>query len=226
MSKKQSAFARRLAAKEAQILSNKDNTLQQELIKTNLIIANNLESTSYQLTETKNKLNYNLDDSISDSLITTVNKKDSYKTTSTSTIDMSNIGNVSFTVGTNLSYTAQQTIVVFYNTATYFFATVKSYNAITGVMQAVGTSRVGNGTYSSWTINLSSEIVTAGTGIINSNAQFSINFAANGEVSSTKAVRADDSRLSGISPNTGLFDIDGGDATVYTGTPILDGGVA
>ena len=74
-------------------------------------------------------------------------------------------------------------------------------------------------------------IITAGNGLLGGgdltqNRSFSVNFAANGEVSSVKAVRADDSRLSGLAPSTGLFDIDGGDSTVYTGTPILDGGVA
>lgn len=73
--------------------------------------------------------------------------------------------------------------------------------------------------------------ITAGNGLLGGgdltqNRSLSVNFAANGEVSSSKAVRADDSRLSGLAPSTGLFDIDGGDATVYTGTPILDGGGA
>ena len=76
-----------------------------------------------------------------------------------------------------------------------------------------------------------STIISAGLGLLGGgdltqNRSFSVNFAANGEVSSVKAVRADDSRLSGLAPSTGLFDIDGGDSTVYTGTPILDGGVA
>lgn len=76
-----------------------------------------------------------------------------------------------------------------------------------------------------------STILTAGLGLLGggdltTNRSFSVDFAANGEVSSVKAVRADDSRLSGLAPSTGLFDIDGGDSTVYTGTPILDGGVA
>jgi uncharacterized coiled-coil protein SlyX len=74
-------------------------------------------------------------------------------------------------------------------------------------------------------------IITAGNGLLGGgdltqNRSLSVNFAANGEVSSSKAVRADDSRLSGLAPSTGLFDIDGGDAGVYTGTPILDGGGA
>ena len=73
MSKKQSALARRLAAKEAQILASKDTALQQELVKTNLNVYNNLESTNYRLTETNNTLKYNLDTSISDSLATKVN---------------------------------------------------------------------------------------------------------------------------------------------------------
>ena len=73
--------------------------------------------------------------------------------------------------------------------------------------------------------------ITAGNGLLGGgdltqNRSLSVNFAANGEVSSSKAVRADDSRLSGLAPSTGLFDIDGGDAGVYTGTPILDGGGA
>ena len=75
-------------------------------------------------------------------------------------------------------------------------------------------------------VNLVAGTGLLGGGDLTQNRSFSVNFAANGEVSSVKAVRADDSRLSGLAPSTGLFDIDGGDSTVYTGTPILDGGVA
>lgn len=65
-----------------------------------------------------------------------------------------------------------------------------------------------------------------GGGDLTQNRTLSINFAANGEVSSSKAVRADDSRLNNIPSTGGLFDIDGGDSGVYTGNPILDGGGA
>jgi hypothetical protein len=73
--------------------------------------------------------------------------------------------------------------------------------------------------------------ITAGNGLIgggdlSQNRSLSVNFAANGEVSSSKAVRADDSRLNNIPSGGGLFDIDGGDSGTYTGTPILDGGGA
>jgi len=73
--------------------------------------------------------------------------------------------------------------------------------------------------------------ITAGTGLLgggdlSQNRSLSVNFAANGEVSSSKAVRADDSRLNNIPSGGGLFDIDGGDSGTYTGTPILDGGGA
>jgi hypothetical protein len=73
--------------------------------------------------------------------------------------------------------------------------------------------------------------ITAGNGLLGGgdltqNRTISVNFAANGEVSSSKAVRADDSRLTGSTTSTGLFDIDGGDSGTYTGNPILDGGGA
>ncbi len=110
-------------------------------------------------------------------------------------------------------------------------------SAGTGTLQEV---TIGNGLKLSTSGVLSSNaaqvvdtstIITAGNGLLGGgdlteNRSFSVNFAANGEVSSVKAVRADDSRLSGLAPSTGLFDIDGGDAGVYTGTPILDGGGA
>lgn len=110
-------------------------------------------------------------------------------------------------------------------------------SAGTGTGQAV---TIGNGlklsntgelsTNSAQVVDTTTSILTGiglvGGGNLTQNRTISIDFAANGEVSSTKAVRADDSRLSGSPPSTGLFDIDGGDATVYTGTPILDGGVA
>jgi len=73
--------------------------------------------------------------------------------------------------------------------------------------------------------------ITAGNGLLGGgdltqDRTIFVNFAANGEVSSSKAVRADDSRLNNIPSTGGLFDIDGGDSGVYTGNPILDGGGA
>jgi hypothetical protein len=89
-----------------------------------------------------------------------------------------------------------------------------------GVLSAA-TSQVADATLS----------ITAGNGLLGGgdltqNRTISVNFAANGEVSSSKAVRADDSRLTGSTTSTGLFDIDGGDSGAYTGNPILDGGGA
>lgn len=109
------------------------------------------------------------------------------------------------------------------------------FGAGTGSLQEVtigtGLDLSNTGVLSSKSLVSDSLTLTAGTGLtgggdLTQNRSFSVNFAANGEVSSVKAVRADDSRLSGLAPSTGLFDIDGGDSTVYTGTPILDGGVA
>ena len=73
MSSKQSALARRLAAKEAKVLAAQDTTIQTNLAKLDRQIQMNQESLSNNLRETKNTLNYNLDTSISDSLATKIN---------------------------------------------------------------------------------------------------------------------------------------------------------
>lgn len=216
MSKKQSALARRLAAKEAQILASKDTALQQELIKTNLSIYNNLESTNSRVTETKNTLNYNLDPSISDSLISTVNKKDRYKTTSTTSINLSSISTFSITVETELSYTAEQTIVVAYNTSNYFFGIIKSYDPETGIIQGIGTSRVGSGTYASWTVNLSSQTLSAGSNITIVNGQISSTGGSYTDAQARNALSVVDSAGDGslsYSSSTGVFTYTGPSAS-------------
>jgi hypothetical protein len=84
---------------------------------------------------------------------TTIITGDRYLTTSTTSMSVSN-GVKSFTVGTGLSYSPQQDIVIAYNSSSHMHAVVTSYNAGTGAMVADVQQHTGSGTYSSWTVNV------------------------------------------------------------------------
>ena len=79
---------------------------------------------------------------------------DRYLTSSTSTLTINNDNGKTMTVGTGLSYSAQQDITVFYDTGNHMHGTVISYNSTTGVMVFDGNSHSGSGTYSTWTVNV------------------------------------------------------------------------
>ena len=76
-----------------------------------------------------------------------------YATSSTTSLTISS-GSKSLTVGTGLSYTAAQPILIAYNGSNYMAGTVTSYVSSTGAMVANITSIVGSGTYSLWIVNL------------------------------------------------------------------------
>ena len=78
---------------------------------------------------------------------------DRYLTTSTTSNTISN-GNKTFTVGTGLSYSSQQDVVIAYDAANHMHALVTSYNSGTGVLVVDVQHHTGSGTYSSWTVNV------------------------------------------------------------------------
>ena len=78
---------------------------------------------------------------------------DRYLTTSTTTMTVSN-GVKSFTVGTGLSYSPQQDIVIAFDGTAHMHAVVTSYDSGTGAMVADVQTHTGNGTHSSWTVNV------------------------------------------------------------------------
>jgi hypothetical protein len=78
---------------------------------------------------------------------------DRYLTTSTTSLTISN-ANKTLTVGTGLSYTPQQDVVIAYDAANHMHAQVLTYNSGTGVMTVDVRSHTGSGTYAAWTVNV------------------------------------------------------------------------
>ena len=78
---------------------------------------------------------------------------DRYLTTSSTSLTIGN-GTKSLTVGTGLSYTTQQDIVIAYDASNHMHALVTSYNSGTGVLVADVQHHTGSGTYTAWTVNV------------------------------------------------------------------------
>jgi hypothetical protein len=84
---------------------------------------------------------------------TSGNDGDKYKTTSTTSFTLGSSTNL--TIGTGLSYSVAQSVLISYNGSNYQTSLVVSYNPATGAL-VVGppTTTVGSGTYTSWNVNL------------------------------------------------------------------------
>ena len=78
---------------------------------------------------------------------------DRYLTTSTTSNTIGN-GAKTFTIGTGLSYTTQQDIVISYDASNHMHALVTSYNQSTGQLVVDVQHHTGAGTYTAWTVNV------------------------------------------------------------------------
>ena len=78
---------------------------------------------------------------------------DRYLTSSTTSLTINN-ANKTLTVGTGLSYTSQQDIVIAHDAANHMHARVLTYNSSTGVMDVDVLTHDGSGTFSTWTVNV------------------------------------------------------------------------
>ena len=78
---------------------------------------------------------------------------DRYLTTSTTSLTVSN-GTKSLTVGTGLSYSPQQDVVISYDGTAHMHAVVTTYNSSTGAMVVDVQNHTGSGTYANWTVNV------------------------------------------------------------------------
>ena len=78
---------------------------------------------------------------------------DRYLTTSTTSNTIGN-GAKTFTVGTGLSYSSQQDVVISYDATNHMHALVTSYNSGTGVLVVDVQHHTGSGTYTAWTVNV------------------------------------------------------------------------
>jgi hypothetical protein len=85
---------------------------------------------------------------------------DRYLTTSTTTLTIDN-NNKTLTVGTGLSYTPQQDVVIAYDASNHMHAQVLTYNSGTGVMTVDVQTHTGSGTFSLWTVNVGGTVPQA-----------------------------------------------------------------
>lgn len=87
---------------------------------------------------------------------------DRYATTSTSTLTLVSTGTVNLIVETDLKYSVGQVAIIAYDNSNYMIGTVSAYNAATGALSVVISSKVGAGTYSLWSVNLNGAAGPAG----------------------------------------------------------------
>lgn len=78
---------------------------------------------------------------------------DSYLTSSTTSLTLGN-GSKTLTIGTGLSYSTQQDIIIANDATHYMHATVTSYDSATGVLVVDVAQHTGSGTFTSWTVNV------------------------------------------------------------------------
>ena len=134
---------------------------------------------------------------------------DRYATTSTSTLTLVTTGPVNLIVEPNLKYSVGQVAIIAYDNSNYMIGTVSAYNASTGALSVVISSRVGAGTYSSWSVNLNGAAGPAG---------------ATGPTGPTGATGATGS-TGPTGPMGGTLNVDGGDpSSIYGGILPLDAG--
>jgi collagen type VII alpha len=90
---------------------------------------------------------------------------DRYATSTTSSFTIGNTGTETITVATGLSYSVGQNITVAHDVNNIQYGIVVSYTSGTGSLVFDKTSKLGSGTYSSWSVNLSgAEGVAGATG--------------------------------------------------------------
>ena len=117
---------------------------------------------------------------------------DRYLTTSTTSLAIDN-NNKTLTIGTGLSYTPQQDVVIAYDASNHMHARVLTYNAGTGVMTVDVQSHTGTGTFSLWTVNVGGTVPEASvswgsiTGVLGNQADLSGALSAKLEVSTAAA---------------------------------------
>lgn len=76
-----------------------------------------------------------------------------YVTTSSTTLTIA-VSVVSLTIGTSLSYSVGQDVIIAYDSITFMTGEVQSYDSGTGTLIVDVTDTNGSGTYSAWDVNL------------------------------------------------------------------------
>jgi len=88
-----------------------------------------------------------------DSAWATLIPGDRYLTSSTTSLTIDN-ANKTLTIGTGLSYSPQQDIIISYDATHHMHAQVLTYDSGTGVMTVDVLSHTGTGTFAAWTVNV------------------------------------------------------------------------
>jgi hypothetical protein len=134
---------------------------------------------------------------------------DRYATTSKTSLALVASGSVTLTVETGLKYSVGQVAIIANDTTHYMIGTVSSYSSTTGQLSVSISSKVGTGTFTSWTVNLNGAAGPAGaTGPA----------GPQGNVGSTGPSGP-------TGPMGGTYNVDGGDpSSVYGGILPLDAG--
>jgi hypothetical protein len=115
---------------------------------------------------------------------------DRYLTTSTTSLAIDN-ANKTLTVGTGLSYTPQQDVVIAYDASKHMHAQVLTYDSGTGVMTVDVQTHTGTGTFAVWTVNVGGTVPAASivwgdiTGVLGN--QTDLATALNGKLETTTA---------------------------------------
>lgn len=165
---------------------------------------------------------------------------DRYFTSSTTSLSLGN-GTKTLTIGTGLSYSTQQDIIIANDATHHMHATVTSYNSSTGELVADVAQHTGSGTFASWTVNVggiaAGVIPTGGTtGQVlnkasgsNYDVQWGPTITGSGEVNlagqgSIELVSGTSLELYGNFGTTGAVTIDaaGGSTTVFRTTGATD----
>ena len=153
---------------------------------------------------------------------------DRYLTSSTTSLTIDN-ANKTLTIGTGLSYTTQQDVVIAYDANNHMHAQVLTYNSGTGVMTVDVRSHSGTGTFSLWTVNVGGTVPEASvawggiTGVLGNQADLAGALSAKLEVSTaastyfTISSAAGKANLSGAT-FTGKVNL----ATIGVGSPSVN----
>jgi hypothetical protein len=138
---------------------------------------------------------------------------DRYLTSSTTSLAIDN-ANKTLTIGTGLSYTTQQDVIIAYDAAHHMHARVTTYNSSTGVMEVDVISHTGTGTFAVWTVNVGGTVPLGSvawgdiTGTIGSQSDLATELNAkfdhaggaidaNGSITASDTSTATDSELAG-----------------------------
>ena len=141
---------------------------------------------------------------------------DLYSTTS-STLLTIGLTTQTLTIGTGLSYSIAQDVIIAYDINNHMIGMVASYNRINGVMVVDVNSIIGSGAYSTWKINLNGAVGTQGDiGSTGAGATGATGYTGSTGIQGTTGLRGS-TGFTGATGATGFIGSTGSGATGATG---------